>query len=179
MSDGQEHRVFNVLFLCTGNSARSILAESILNKDGAGRFRAFSAGSHPKGTVNPIALKVLRSFDYPSDGLRSKSWEEFAGSDAPVMDFVFTVCDNAAGEACPVWPGQPMTAHWGIEDPAAVDGPDIQKEAAFVAAFRYMKNRISAFTSLPVASLDTASLRTKLTEIGRSDGASSPRISAA
>jgi arsenate reductase len=121
----------------------------------------------------------LKSFDYPSEGFRSKGWEEFAGPDAPVMDFVFTVCDNAAGEACPVWPGQPMTAHWGIEDPAAVDGPDIQKEAAFVAAFRYMKNRLSAFTSLPVASLDKASLSTKLTEIGQSDGASSPRNSAA
>lgn len=172
-------RIYNVLFLCTGNSARSILAESILNKDGEGRFRAFSAGSQPKGTINPFALKVLKSFDYPSEGFRSKGWEEFGGPDAPVMDFAFTVCDNAAGEACPVWPGQPMTAHWGIEDPAAVDGPDIQKEAAFVAAFRYMKNRISAFTSLPVASLDKASLRTKLTEIGQSDGASSPRNSAA
>ena len=172
-------RTYNVLFLCTGNSARSILAESILNKDGEGRFRAFSAGSQPKGAVNPFALKVLRSFDYPSEDFRSKGWEEFAGPGAPVMDFVFTVCDNAAGEACPVWPGQPMTAHWGIEDPAAVDGPDIQKEAAFVAAFRYMKNRLSAFTSLPVASLDKASLSTKLTEIGQSDGASSPRNSAA
>ena len=172
-------QIFNVLFLCTGNSARSILAESILNKDGEGRFRAFSAGSQPKGTVNPFAVKVLQSFDYPSEGFRSKSWEEFAGPDAPVMDFVFTVCDNAAGEACPVWPGQPMTAHWGIEDPAAVEGSDIQKEAAFVAAFRYMKNRISAFTSLPVGSLDKSSLRTKLTEIGHSDGASSPRNSAA
>lgn len=172
-------RIFNVLFLCTGNSARSILAESILTKDGEGRFRAFSAGSQPKGEVNPFALKVLKNFDYPVEGFRSKSWEEFAGPDAPVMDFVFTVCDNAAGEACPVWPGQPMTAHWGIEDPAAVDGPNIQKEAAFVAAFRYMKNRISAFTSLPVASLDKASLRTKLTEIGQAEGASSPRNSAA
>jgi arsenate reductase len=172
-------RIFNVLFLCTGNSARSILAESILDKDGEGRFRAFSAGSQPKGAVNPFALKVLKSFDYLSEGFRSKGWEEFAGPDAPVMDFVFTVCDNAAGETCPVWPGQPMTAHWGIEDPAAVDGPDIQKEAAFVAAFRYMKNRISAFTSLPVASLDKASLRTKLTEIGQAEGASSPRNSAA
>ena len=172
-------RIFNVLFLCTGNSARSILAESILTKDGEGRFRAFSAGSQPKGEVNPFALKVLKNFDYPVEGFRSKSWEEFAGPDAPVMDFVFTVCDNAAGEACPVWPGQPMTAHWGIEDPAAVDGPNIQKEAAFVAAFRYMKNRISAFTSLPVASLDKASLRTRLTEIGQAEGASSPRNSAA
>ena len=157
-------RIYNVLFLCTGNSARSILAESILNKDGGGRFRAFSAGSQPKGTVNPF---------------RSKSWEEFAVADALVMDFVFTVCDNAAGESCPVWPGQPMTAHWGIEDPAAVEGPDIQKEAAFVAAFRYLKNRISVFTALPVASLDKSSLRAKLAEIGQSEGASSPRNSAA
>ena len=172
-------RIYNVLFLCTGNSARSILAESILSKDGAGRFRAYSAGSQPKGEVNPLAITTLANFDYPTEGLRSKAWDEFAGPDAPVMDFVFTVCDNAAGEACPVWPGQPMTAHWGIEDPATVDGPDIQKEAAFVAAFRYMKNRISAFTSLPVASLDKASLRTKLTEIGQSEGASSPRNSAA
>ncbi|MBX9843274.1 MAG: arsenate reductase ArsC [Xanthobacteraceae bacterium] len=180
MSDAaQPHRIFNVLFLCTGNSARSILAESILTKDGAGRFRAFSAGSQPKGDVNPFALKVLRSFDYPADGFRSKSWEEFAGTGAPVMDFVFTVCDSAAGEACPVWPGQPMTAHWGIEDPAAVEGSDIQKEAAFVAAFRYMKNRISAFSALPLSSLDRASLRTQLVEIGQSDGTSSPRNSAA
>ncbi len=123
-------RIYNVLFLCTGNSARSILAESILRKDGAGHFRAFSAGSHPKGRVNPFALKVLDSFHYPADGFRSKSWEEFTGPGAPVMDFVFTVCDNAAGETCPIWPGQPMTAHWGIEDPAAVEGSDIQKEAA-------------------------------------------------
>jgi arsenate reductase len=168
-------RIYNVLFLCTGNSARSILAESILNKDGAGRFRAFSAGSQPKGAVNPFALKVLRSFEYPVDGFRSKSWEEFAQPGAPVMDFVFTVCDNAAGEACPVWPGQPMTAHWGIEDPAAVAGADIEKEKAFVAAFRYMRNRISVFTALPVASLDKAALGTRLREIGRSEGATSPR----
>ena len=168
-------RIYNVLFLCTGNSARSILAESILAKDGAGRFRAFSAGSMPKGAVNPFALKVLGSFDYPTEGFRSKSWEEFAQPGAPVMDFVFTVCDNAAGEACPVWPGQPMTAHWGIEDPAAVEGPDIEKEKAFVAAFRYMRNRIAVFTALPVASLDKAALGTKLREIGRSEGATSPR----
>lgn len=168
-------RVNNVLFLCTGNSARSILAESILTKDGAGRFRAFSAGSQPKGEVNPFALKVLGSFEYPTESFRSKSWEEFAQPGAPVMDFVFTVCDNAAGEACPVWPGQPMTAHWGIEDPAAVEGPDIEKEKAFVAAFRYMRNRISVFTALPVASLDKAALGTKLREIGRSEGATSPR----
>ncbi len=172
-------RVFNVLFLCTGNSARSILAESILTKDGGDRFRAFSAGSQPKGAVNPFALKVLRAYDYPADGFRSKSWEEFARPDAPVMDFVFTVCDNAAGEACPVWPGQPMTAHWGIEDPAAVDGADIQKEAAFVTAFRYLKTRISAFTALPIESLDRAALGTELREIGRSEGSTSPRPSAA
>lgn len=172
-------RIYNVLFLCTGNSARSILAESILAKDGGGRFRAFSAGSQPKGTVNPFALKVLASFDYPADGFRSKSWEEFAAADAPVMDFVFTVCDNAAGESCPVWPGQPMTAHWGIEDPAAVEGTAIQKEAAFVAAFRYLKNRISVFTALPIGSLDRIALGTKLREIGRSEGATSPRPSAA
>lgn len=168
-------RIYNVLFLCTGNSARSILAESILTKDGAGRFRAFSAGSQPKGAVNPFALKVLGSFEYPTEGFRSKGWEEFAQPGTPVMDFVFTVCDNAAGEACPVWPGQPMTAHWGIEDPAAVEGPDIEKEKAFVAAFRYMRNRISVFTALPVASLDKAALGTKLREIGRSEGATSPR----
>lgn len=172
-------RICNVLFLCTGNTARSIMAESILVKDGAGRFRAFSAGSQPKGTVNPLALKVLASFDYTADGFRSKSWEEFARPDAPVMDFVFTVCDNAAGEACPVWPGQPMTAHWGIEDPAAVQGPDIEKEKAFVSAFRYLRNRISVFTALPMDSLDKAALGTKLREIGRIDGAASPRPSAA
>jgi arsenate reductase len=172
-------RIYNVLFLCTGNSARSILAESILAKDGAGRFRAFSAGSQPKGAVNPFALKVLRSFDYPAEGFRSKSWEEFAMPDAPVMDFVFTVCDNAAGEACPVWPGQPMTAHWGIEDPAAVEGPDIEKEKAFVSAFRYLRNRISVFTALPITSLDRMTLSSKLVEIGQLKGATKPRPSAA
>jgi len=175
MADG----IYNVLFLCTGNSARSILAESILTRDGAGRFRAFSAGSHPKGAVNPFALKVLRSYDYPFEGFRSKSWDEFAAADAPVMDFVFTVCDNAAGEACPVWPGQPMTAHWGIEDPAAVEGTDLEKEAAFVMASRYLKNRISIFTALPITSLDKLTLGTKLREIGRIDGATKPRPSAA
>ncbi|MGL5167807.1 MAG: arsenate reductase ArsC [Afipia sp.] len=163
-------RIYNVLFLCTGNSARSILAESILRKDGHGRFRAFSAGSQPKGAVNPFAIKVLKSADFPVEGLRSKSWEEFAAPDAPVMDFVFTVCDNAAGESCPVWPGQPMTAHWGIEDPAEVEGTDLQKEAAFVAALRYMKNRIAAFTSLPLGSIDKLSLGTKLRNIGRAEG---------
>jgi protein-tyrosine-phosphatase len=165
--------VYNVLFLCTGNTARSILAESIMRKDGRGRFRAFSAGSQPKGQVNPVALKVLASLDYPIDGMRSKSWQEFAAPDAPVMDFVFTVCDGAAGESCPVWPGQPMTAHWGIEDPAAVEGTDLQKEAAFVAAFRYLKNRISIFASLPLRRIDKLSLGTKLREIGRIYGSTS------
>jgi arsenate reductase (thioredoxin) len=164
-------RTFNALFLCTGNTARSILAESILRKEGRGRFQSFSAGSQPKGTVNPFAIKVLRDMDYPIDDLRSKSWQEFAQPGAPVMDFVFTVCDNAAGEACPIWPGRPMTAHWGIEDPAAVEGTDLQKEAAFVEAFRYLKNRIAIFTSLPLSSIDSLSLGTKLRDIGRIDGA--------
>ena len=166
-------RVYNVLFLCTGNSARSVLAESILRKDGGGRFRSFSAGSTPKGAVHPLALRTLQSMDYPIDGMRSKSWLEFAAADAPVMDFVFTVCDNAAGEACPVWPGQPMTAHWGIEDPAAVEGTEIERLAAFSTAFRYLKNRIGAFVNLPLSGIDRLSLGTKLREIGRSEGATS------
>jgi arsenate reductase (thioredoxin) len=168
-------KIYNVLFLCTGNSARSILAESIMRKDGAGRFCSFSAGSQPKGKINPFALKVLKTVNYPIDGMRSKTWLEFAAPDAPVMDFVFTVCDSAAGEACPVWPGQPMTAHWGIEDPAAVQGTDIEKEAAFVTAFRYLKNRISVFMNLPLRSIDSLSLGTKLREIGRLEGASFPQ----
>jgi arsenate reductase len=168
-------RIFNVLFLCTGNTARSILAESILRKDGAGKFNAFSAGSQPKGVVNPFALEVLAASDYPTEGLRSKSWLEFAATDAPVMDFVFTVCDNAAGEACPVWPGQPMTAHWGIDDPAAVEGSDLEKERAFVQAFRFLKNRISAFNALPIKRLDAVALGAKLREIGHSEGASRGR----
>jgi len=163
-------RVLNVLFLCTGNSARSIMAEAILNKAGGGRFPAFSAGSMPKGAVNPFALKVLESYGYPATGLESKSWNVFATADAPRMDFVFTVCDNAAGEACPLWPGQPITAHWGIEDPAAVDGSDIDKERAFVTAFRYLRNRISIFTSLPVERLDNLALAAKVREIGRMEG---------
>jgi arsenate reductase len=167
MSDRQ----FNVLFFCTGNSARSVLAESVLRKDGAGRFNAYSAGSYPKGTVNPFALKVLGSYGYPTEGFRSKSWVEFALDGAPKMDFVFTVCDSAAGEACPVWPGQPVTAHWGVEDPAAVEGTDIEKERAFVAALKYLRNRISVFISLPIASLDKMTLGAKLRDIGRLDGA--------
>jgi arsenate reductase (thioredoxin) len=164
--------IFNVLFLCTGNSARSIMAEGILRKEGRGRFNAFSAGSHPKGAVNPFAIKVLESFKYPTDGYRSKPWDEFAGPDAPRFDFVFTVCDSAAGEACPVWPGQPMTAHWGIEDPAAVEGTDIQKEAAFVTAFRHLRNRITVFTALPLRSISKMALSAKLSEIGHMEGAS-------
>ena len=163
-------RVYNVLFLCTGNSARSILAEGILRKAGEGRFRAFSAGSHPRGAVNPFALTVLKSFDCPTEDMRSKSWAEFSVPDAPVMDFVFTVCDSAAGEVCPIWPGQPMTAHWGIDDPAAVDGTDIRKEAAFVTAFRHIKNRIMIFVALPLSSIDKMALGTKLREIGAMDG---------
>jgi protein-tyrosine-phosphatase len=159
-------QMYNVLFLCTGNTARSVLAEGILRKLGEGRFRAFSAGSQPKGMVNPFALKVLGAYDFPTDGYRSKSWDEFSGPDAPVMDFVFTVCDSAAGEACPFWPGQPMTAHWGIPDPAAVEGTDIEKEAAFVTAFKQMRNRIEAFTALPLRSIDAMTLRTKLKDIG-------------
>jgi len=161
----------NALFLCTGNSARSLIAESVLRQDGAGRFRAFSAGSRPKGAANPFALKVLAANGYPTEGLRSKSWDEFAGPGAPTMDFVFTVCDNAAGETFPVWPGQPMTAHWGIEDPAAVEGTDIEKERAFNQAFRYLRNRISVFLALPLKSLDGLSLKAKLRDIGRLEGA--------
>ncbi len=168
-------RVFNVLFLCTGNTARSILAEKILAKDGAGKFRAFSAGSQPKGAVNPFALKVLESFGYPTEGASSKSWDVFAGQDAPKMDFVFTVCDQAAGEACPFWPGQPMTAHWGVEDPAAVEGTELEKERAFVTAFRHLKNRISAFAAIPIDRLDRLSLSARLNEIGRMDGATTRR----
>jgi arsenate reductase len=169
-----EH-IHNVLFLCTGNSARSIMAEAILRKSGRGRFRAFSAGSQPKGAVNPFAIKVLKSLDYPTDDLRSKSWQEFTRPDAPVMDFAFTVCDNAAGEVCPTWPGQPMTAHWGIEDPAEVEGTDILKEAAFVEAFRLLNNRITIFTSLPMGSINQLSLAKQLRDIGRIDGATSSR----
>lgn len=164
-------RVFNVLFLCTGNSARSIMAESILRKLGAGRFNAFSAGSHPKGAINPFALKTLEAYGFPTESLRSKSWDEFTAPDAPGMDFVFTVCDNAAGEACPFWPGQPMTAHWGIEDPAAVEGTAIDKERAFAQAFRYLRNRITAFIALPIKSLDTLSLTARLRDIGTMEGA--------
>jgi arsenate reductase (thioredoxin) len=160
-------RVFNALFICTGNSARSILAEAILNREGRGRFRAFSAGSHPKGAVHPYALDLLRSLGHPVEALRSKSWDEFAMPDAPKLDFTFTVCDNAAGEVCPVWPGQPMTAHWGLPDPAAAGGSEAEKRAAFADAYRMLNNRISIFVNLPIASLDELSLQKRLDEIGR------------
>jgi arsenate reductase (thioredoxin) len=165
-------RTYNVVFLCTGNTARSILAEGILRKDGAGRFNAFSAGSQPKGTVNPFALKVLGAHGYPTDGFRSKSWDEYSEPNAPVMNFVITVCDSAAGEACPIWPGHPSVAHWGIEDPAAVEGTDIEKERAFEQAFRFLKNRSSTFINLPLASLGQFAIDTRLREIGHLEGAS-------
>ncbi|WP_186399584.1 arsenate reductase ArsC [Stappia sp. P2PMeth1] len=160
-------RVFNVLFLCTGNSARSILAEAILNREGMGRFKAFSAGSQPKGEVHPQALALLEKLNHGTGFARSKNWEEFAQPDAPVMDFVFTVCDNAAGEACPVWPGQPLTAHWGVPDPAAVEGLPSEIALAFADTYRMLANRISIFTSLPLASLDRMTLQSRLTDIGR------------
>ena len=158
----------NVLFLCTGNSARSILAEAITNTQGRGSFRAYSAGSHPAGRVNPFALELLERQRLPTDGLRSKSWDEFAVPGAPHLDFVFTVCDNAAGEVCPIWPGQPMSAHWGIEDPAAVEGSDEEKRKAFFHAFNFLQRRISLFVNLPLAKLDRIALQKKLNEIGHS-----------
>jgi len=160
-------KVYNVLFLCTGNSARSILAESILNQRGKGRFRGYSAGSHPNGTVNPFALALLKDTDFPTEGLRSKSWDEFAASTCPHFDFIITVCDNAAGEACPVSLGKPTTAHWGIPDPAAVKGTDIQKKAAFALAFKLLSTRISLFLSLPLASLDQLRIKEEMDSIGR------------
>jgi len=160
-------RIYNVLFLCTGNSARSIMAESILNHVGAGRFRAYSAGSHPTGKVNPFALELLRASRMHVDGLESKGWEEFAKADAPPLDFVFTVCDDAAGEVCPVWPGQPVTAHWGVPDPAAVTGSDDEKHRAFSEACHLLVNRIRIFTSLPLAKLDHLVLKKKLDDIGK------------
>lgn len=163
-------RVFNVLFLCTGNSARSILAESLLNHLGKDRFRAFSAGSHPTGTLNPFVLELLEQQRMPTNHLRSKSWLEFAQPGAPVLDFVFTVCDDVAGEACPAWPGQPMTAHWGIEDPAAVEGSDEAKRNAVSNGYRLLNRRISVFISLPIQKLDAISLKGELDDIGRTPG---------
>jgi len=159
-------RVYNVLFLCTGNSARSILAEALLNSIGAGRFKAYSAGSHPTGRVNPLALDLLERNRLPTAGLRSKDWGEFARPGAPGLDFVFTVCDDAAGEICPVWPGQPMTAHWGVPDPAAATGGEEDRRRAFFSAFSQLSKRISLFANLPLASLDRISLQRKLEQIG-------------
>lgn len=172
-------RVYNVLFLCTGNSARSVLAEAVLNHVGTGRFHAFSAGSTPKGQIHPMTLKILKEAGLPTDGLRSKSWDEFAGLDAPKMDFVFTVCDSAAGETCPIWPGKPMTAHWGIEDPAAVTAPEFKQRQAFEDALRFMRNRIAAFINLPLESIDSMALGSKLRGIGAMDGSTSKSSGAA
>jgi len=160
-------RPLNVLFLCTGNSARSILAEALLNMMGKGRFQAFSAGSHPTGQVHPYALELLKKNRLPTDGLRSKSWDEFVAPGAPELDFVFTVCDKAAGEVCPAWPGQPMSAHWGVPDPAAVEGSDEDKRHAFFAAMNQLQQRISIFVSLPLDKLDKVTLKRHLDEIGR------------
>jgi arsenate reductase (thioredoxin) len=164
-------RPFNVLFLCTGNSARSIMAEAILNKLGAGKFHAYSAGSQPKGEVNPRTIQLLDSLGYDTSGFRSKSWSQFAKPGAPALDFVFTVCDNAAGESCPVWPGQPMTAHWGIPDPAEASGLPAEIALAFKDAYRMLHQRIAVFTALPLRSLDQLSLQSRLKEIGRMEGA--------
>ncbi len=164
-------RPYNVLFLCTGNSARSILGEALMNQAGKGRFRAFSAGSFPKGEVHPMTLKVLRELRFPIAGLRSKSWDEFAVPGSPEMDFIFTVCDSAAGETCPVWPGHPMTAHWGIEDPAKVEGP--RQKQAFLTAMAYVKARISLFMALPIETIDEMTLEAKLKAIGSAEPAGS------
>jgi len=166
MSNTQHHKLYNVLFVCTGNSARSILAEGLMNTLGAGRFKAYSAGSHPKGEVHPLALQTLASHHIATDGLRSKAWDEFAQPGAPALDFVFTVCDQAAGEVCPVWPGQPMTAHWGQPDPAAVEGSDEVKARAFRDAFVTMKRRIELMLALPLAKLDALSLQKEVKDIG-------------
>ena len=158
---------YNVLFLCTGNSARSILAEAILNAEGKGRFKAFSAGSHPSGKVHPFAIELLQQRRYPIEVLRSKSWDELAAPDARELDFIFTVCDNAAGEVCPIWPGKPISAHWGVDDPAAVEGSDEDKRKAFMKAFAVLQRRISLFASLQLDQLDRFSLQTKLRDIGK------------
>jgi arsenate reductase len=171
-------KVYNVLFLCTGNSARSVIAECLLNREGRGHFRAFSAGSHPTGRLHPYALDLLKNQNYPTAQLRSKSWSEFAGPGALPLDFVFTVCDNAANEVCPVWPGQPMSAHWGVPDPAAVEGSEAVKRAAFADAMRMLTQRISIFVNLPLASLDKLSLQKRLDEIGRAKETASPTAAA-
>jgi arsenate reductase len=161
-----QERIYNVLFLCTGNSARSILAEVLINRWGQGKFKGYSAGSHPKGEVHPLALELLRSSGVPTDGLRSKSWDEFARPGAPVLDFVFTVCDNAAGEVCPIWPGQPMTAHWGVADPAAVEGSDVERRRAFLHAYSVLESRIKLFSCLPLRTLDRMRIQESIDNIG-------------
>jgi arsenate reductase len=160
-------KVYNVLFLCTGNSARSIMAECILNRDLSGKFKAFSAGSHPKGHIDPTVLSLLKKTNYPTESLRSKSWEEFAVPGAPELDFVFTVCDNAAGEVCPAWPGQPMTAHWGVPDPVGFKGSDVERAAFAADVMRMLNNRIGIFSALPIASLNRLSLQKHLDDIGK------------
>jgi len=174
-----ERESFNVLFLCTGNSARSIMAEAILNREGRGKFRAFSAGSQPKGRVHPYALDLLRKLNFDVSRFRSKSWSEFARPDAPKLDFVFTVCDHAAAETCPVWPGQPMTAHWGIPDPAAVSGTEAEQRFAFADAYRMLNARISIFLSLPLRSLDALALQQRLDAIGKTTDSGGSSASAA
>jgi len=164
-----DEKIYNILFLCTGNSARSIMAEAILEREGVGRFRAFSAGSDPAGQVNPHALSLLKSLNHDVDNLRSKNWDEFATDGAPAMDFVFTVCANAANEVCPVWPGQPMSAHWGIPDPAEADGTDAEIAATFADAYRMLANRISVFVNLPLRSLEQLALQKQLDSIGGND----------
>ena len=164
-------RKYNVLFLCTGNSARSIMAEAILQREGMGKFTGYSAGSFPRGEIHPFARELLQNLNYNVSRFRSKSWDEFSAPGAPVMDFVFTVCDDAANEVCPIWPGQPMTAHWGQPDPAAVEGSDAEKRVAFNEAYRMLKNRISVFVNLPLSSLDRMSLKSHLDKIGKSEGA--------
>jgi len=162
-----EKKTYNVLFLCTGNSARSILAESILNHFGKGRFRGYSAGSHPKGEVHPLAIDLLKSLDMPSEGFRSKSWDEFARPGAPEMDFVFTVCDNAAGEVCPIWPGKPVTAHWGVPDPVFVEGNLMTRKSAFQSSYRLLERRIGLLVNLRIPELDRLALKKKVGEIGK------------
>ena len=179
MNSAGEQKPFSVLFLCTGNSARSIMAEVILNRAGQGNFRAYSAGSHPKGEVHPFTLDLLRKLNYDVSSLRSKSWSEFAKPGAPALDFVFTVCDDAANETCPLWPGQPMTAHWGIPDPAAVDGTEVEQRLAFADAVRMLTNRINIFVSLPLKSLSKLALQKQLDAIGKTNDPSSKPASAA
>lgn len=169
---------YNVLFLCTHNSARSVLAEAIMNKIGAGKFAAFSAGSQPRGAINPNSIKLLSQLGYETSGFRSKSWDEFAKPGAPEIDFIFTVCDDAAGEACPVWPGKPLTAHWGVADPSAVKGDELKVALAFQEAYRLLYRRIELFAALPIRGLDTITLKARLREIGRGEGATEKAMSA-